>query len=97
MKRLLSLLFFLIVTLFGVALAMRNSERVHFDYYHGSLDISLSLLLALTLLVGALLGIAASLSVVIQSRIELARVRRKAAVTEKEVMNLRALPLRDHD
>ena len=97
MKRLVSLILSLLIITFGILLALRNAEQVHFDFYLGSVDLPLSLLLVLAVAVGALLGILAGLGVIIRQRVELRRQRRKAATTEHEVRNLRALPLRDRE
>ena len=51
----------LLVVLLGLAFHLRNEQLVLIDFYLGSLELPLSLALALTLLAGAVLGVLAGL------------------------------------
>ena len=57
----LKLALLLLVVLLGLAFHLRNEQLVVIDLYLGSFEIPLSLALAVTLLVGAILGILAGL------------------------------------
>lgn len=89
--------FFLIlfVVVLGTALALMNAGPVHFDYYFGSVDTPLSLILVGALGSGGLLGVAVSFMLLLNTRKENTRLRRKAHLAEQEVSNLRTLPLQD--
>ena len=81
MGRILSLLKYLlllVIVLLGLILHTRNSEPVTFDFYFGSLQQPLSLLLVLTLAIGALLGVMAGLPSLFSVKRKLRRLRRKA-------------------
>jgi putative membrane protein len=95
MKRLISFIIFLITIIFGLIFAVLNAEPVAFNYYLGKGEFPLSLILVITLAIGAVLGVLGSLTVVLKSKRELAKVRKTAKLQEKEVMNLRALPLKE--
>ena len=79
----------------GAALASLNAEQVRFDYYFGAIDVPLSFLLVGSLGAGVLLGVLASLTLALGARRESARLRRKARLTEQEIVTLRTLPLQD--
>ena len=95
MKRVVGFLVLLSVLIIGILFAVLNAERVRFDYYLGVADVPLSALLVATLSLGAVLGVIASIGVVFRSRREVARLRRSVTLAEKEVDNLRAIPIRE--
>jgi cyanate lyase len=47
------------------------------------------------MMVGAVLGVIASTSVIVNSRREVHKLRKSMDLAEKEINNLRAIPLRD--
>ena len=93
--RILSLGILLIVLLFGLSFAVLNSDSIIVNYYLGEREIPLSVALIAALILGALLGILASLSVILRQRTRISMLNRTVAMTEKEVMNLRSLPIKD--
>lgn len=95
MKRLVSFIFLLLVIIVGILFAVLNAEKVAFNYYFGQTDIELSKILVITLAIGALLGIAASMGMLFRARREIARIRKTAALAEKEITNLRSIPIKD--
>jgi len=68
----------LLVIIFGIVFAVLNAEDVQLNYYLGSVELPLSLVLVLAMILGALLGIFASVE-----------------VAEKEIVNLRNIPIKD--
>lgn len=95
MKRVLSLLSLLFVALLGLGFAALNSAPVTVQYYLGELTAPLSLALVLALAAGVLLGIIASLGMVLAQRSEMTVLKKRAAVCEREVQNLREIPFKD--
>jgi len=93
--RLLKLLFILLVMVAGSAFAVMNADPVVLNYYFGSREIPLSVVLVGTLCVGALLGLLASLGGVARLKRENAELKRKARLTSQEVNNLRSIPIKD--
>lgn len=77
MFRVLKLLLLLLVVLAGLALHARNAQPVELDYYLGLLRLPLSLLVALALLVGALLGVLAALPALAAWRHRCLRLERR--------------------
>lgn len=94
--RLIRLILFLLVTLAGVALAVMNAEPVNLNYYFGSRELPLSVLLVGAVFVGAILGMVAGLGGMMRVKRENADLRRQARLASEEVNNLRSLPIKDH-
>ena len=95
MLRLIYISLSLIVIIFGVAFAVLNAESVQLNYYLGSIHLPLSLVLVMAMIVGALLGIFASLSLIIGSRRNATKLKHTVEVAEKEIVNLRNIPIKD--
>lgn len=79
----------------GLVFAVLNAEPVQFNYYFDSLSIPLSLSMLVAMIFGAILGVLASAGVILRHKREIARLRKAVDVAEKEVNNLRSIPLRD--
>ena len=94
--RILSYFFLLVIILFGMTFATLNSEAVTIDYYFGQSSVPLSLLLVLVFAFGCFVGMAAGLWMLMKSKIQLFKVRQRLHFAEKEIENLRAIPLQDN-
>ena len=94
MVRLVRLIFFLLIFALGLYFGILNSHNVQLNYYHGKMEAPLALVVVVAIMLGALLGGTVSLGVIVKSKRELARVRKMLGVTEKELANLRSLPLK---
>ena len=95
MSKLIYTVLVLAVILFGVIFAVLNAENVHLNYYFGSREIPLSLAIVIAVLFGAILGVLASINIVIRSRREVSKLRKASAVAEREIANLRAIPIKN--
>lgn len=95
MKRILGFILFFIVLAVGLAFAVVNAEPVTLKYYFGVSQVPLSLTLVAAFAVGAIMGVVASLAHVLRLKRENARLRREAKMAEREIMNLRNIPIRD--
>lgn len=95
MVRIISFLTICFLVLFGFTFAILNAEPVTLNYYIGTRILPLSLLLALALFFGALLGLLTSFTVWLRIKHENHKLRRRVNLAEREVENLRAIPLRD--
>ncbi|MDH5594166.1 MAG: LapA family protein [Gammaproteobacteria bacterium] len=93
--RLFVYLLFLAVLLVCVGFAVINAEPVAVSYYFGELTAPLSLIVVIAIIAGALLGIIAGLGMVLGAKREMSGLRRQLRLKEKEVSNLRAIPIRD--
>lgn len=93
--RIISYFLLLAIVVFGVTFAALNSESVTINYYLGQSTLPLSLLLVLGFALGCLIGIVVGFWLLIKSKIENYRLRSRLNLAEKEIENLRAIPLQD--
>ena len=94
--RLIRLILFLLVMLVGAVLAVMNADLVNLNYYFGSRELPLSVLLVGAVFVGAVLGMVAGLGGMMRVKRENANLRQQARLASEEVNNLRSLPIKDH-
>ncbi|MEK7322897.1 MAG: LapA family protein [Pseudomonadota bacterium] len=95
MLRLFRFAVYFSVGLVGLVFALLNAQAVPFNYYVGSREIPLAFIVAMAVGFGALLGIAASLTVVVRAKREAAGLRKNVNVAERELANLRTIPYKD--
>lgn len=93
--RILALLLLLLVIGIGLTFSVMNAAPVTLNYYFGASEIPLALLLVITLTLGALLGLVASLGMILRLKRTASSLRRENRLAEKEIMNLRNIPIRD--
>ena len=95
MRRIIYISLTLFVIIFGIVFAVLNAETVRLNYYLDSLELPLSLVIVLSMIIGAILGIFASLSFIIGTRRNASKLKRSVEVAEKEIVNLRNIPIKD--
>ena len=95
MSKLIYTVLVLAVILFGVVFAVLNAESVQLNYYFGSKQLPLSLAIVIAMIIGAILGVLASINLILRSRREVHRLRKASAMAEKEIANLRAIPIKN--
>ena len=95
MKRILKLILIFLATILAVSFTLLNSQPVKLNFYVGSFETNLVIVILASLALGTLLGIIAVLGKLISYKQEIMRKDKKIRVSEKEVENLRSLPLKD--
>ena len=93
--RIFSYIFILVVVFLGVTFATLNSDLVNINYYIGQKEMPLSLLISITFGVGCLLGILVGLWILFKTKMKNFRLKQRLKLAEKEIENLRAIPLQD--
>lgn len=96
MKRTFYVLLAIVVLFVGIGFALHNKQLVEINYYFGlrwNGPLSLALLTALAL--GVIAGWLASLRMVVRMQRQLVQTRKEVRQVEQEVINLRALPIKD--
>lgn len=93
--RIVSYFFLLVIVLFGMTFATLNSESVTINYYLGQTSLPFSLLLVLVFAFGCLVGMIVGFWLLIKAKLLNYRLRQRLQLAEKEVDNLRAIPLQD--
>lgn len=91
--RFIKLFVVILIMMFGAVFAVLNSDPVVVNYYFGSREFPLSLVLTLVLGGGVLLGVFSSMGRIVGLKREIQNLKRRSEMVSKEVNNLRALPL----
>lgn len=95
MLRLIRFLFLFLILLIGLAFTVKNDQLVELNYFLGTIEISVSLLLILGMFVGSILGVLSSMFAILPLKREVSRLRHQTSIKEQEIMNLRAIPIKD--
>ena len=95
MKRLLVFLFILVVVVLGLGFAVLNAGSVQVNFYFGTLQAPLSMVVVLAVVVGALLGVLASMKMVLAQRRRAGKLQQQVQLAEQELKNLREIPIKD--
>ena len=93
--RILLIILLLAVFLCGALFTSVNTDVVVVDFYLDSQEMPLALALLAALTVGVLIGALAGLTLSIKYRNRLRLANRQVKKLDKELENLRALPVRD--
>lgn len=94
--RVLKMLVILLIMAAGAVFAVLNPQPVGLDYYFGTLELPLSVVVVAALAVGALIGMLAGLGAMLGLRRENSRLRRRERLAAAEVNNLRTIPIKEH-
>lgn len=96
MKRIIYTILAILVLLVGIAFAIQNKQAIEINYYFGlKWSGPLSLALLTSFAIGVLAGYLASLRMVVRMQRQLVQARKEIRHIEQEVINLRALPIKD--
>ncbi len=91
MKRLISAIILLVVLVIGIYFGLLNAEPVTINYYFGSYEMPLSLVMVISVLLGALLGAIASIGIVFRMRKRINRLKKEVGASQRELANSRVL------
>ena len=95
MFKLIRFLLGIVIALLGAAFAYLNPAEVGVNYYFGTLQLPLGVLILGLLGTGIVIGALASLLPLVRARRETQRAQRRADVTDRELQNLRTMPVKD--
>ncbi|MES2217775.1 MAG: LapA family protein [Pseudomonadota bacterium] len=93
--RIFSYIFVILIILLGISFATLNSGTIDINYYIGHKVMPVSLLIAMVFAIGCLLGIIVGLWILIKTKLKNYRLKQKLKLAQKEIENLRAIPLQD--
>lgn len=94
--RIFNYIILLFLILLGITFAVLNAESVAIHYYFNTSKLPLSLLLVLVLTIGIILGFLAGFIRWLALKKENFRLHQRLKLAEKEIENLRAIPLKDN-
>lgn len=95
MRRMILLALALVVFGLTLALVLLNLSAVKVNYLFGAANLPLAVVLVIALVLGVLLGALCLLPAIVRARTHVHRVQASLNALEKEVHNLRHVPLRD--
>ena len=95
MKRLLTIIFLIILIAIGLSFTVLNAGEVELNYYFSTTSQPLAVIVLGAAVLGALFGVLATLSMVFAQKGENIRLRKKVDLIEKEIKNLREIPIKD--
>jgi lipopolysaccharide assembly protein A len=87
--RIITYLFLLIIVVVGFTFACLNAELVSLNYYIGQRLVPLSLLLAIALFIGSLIGCLSSLGIIIKLKKDIFVLHQRMKHVDKEIEALR--------
>ncbi|WED44119.1 LapA family protein [Legionella cardiaca] len=93
--RLFITIFYLLLILLGVTFAALNASSVQVNFYITKITMPISVLMTIMLGIGLLLGFLLFLSRYWRLKVEFLKLKNQFKLTEKEIKNLRSIPLQD--
>ncbi len=95
MKFLPKLIFIIFLLLLGLVFHVKNHQLVTLNYYVGEVQLSFSIIIVLAVCIGVLLGILASIPIIIRNKQLNSRLKKEIKHREKEINNYRITPTKD--
>lgn len=93
--RIIMTIVYLVMILFGVSFAALNATAVEVNFYFTTMKMPISVLMITTLGIGILIGFFMFLFRYWHLKREHRKIKNQLALTEKEIKNLRSIPLQD--
>lgn len=93
MLKIIGTIFFVTLLTAGLSFSLINSTPVTLNYYFGTVELPLVFALLLALTIGTLLGILGMLGFVIRLKRESMRLKKIIRASERELSQLRSLPV----
>lgn len=95
MKRIFYIAAVIFTLVIGAVFSARNAGMIKLDFIITVVETNLSLAIIIALILGACLGVLTSLIWLVTTKREIVRLKKKADISQKELNNLRAIPIRD--
>ena len=95
MIKLIKFLLLLGFAVLGAGFASINPEPVTVHYYFGDLTLPMGMLVLGVMAVGMVIGLFVSMFMVVKTRRENRSLKKKAELVNKEVNNLRTIPVKE--
>ena len=88
-------IFYLVLILIGVSFAVLNATSVQINFYFTTVKMPISVLITLMFGVGMVLGFVMFIFKYWRLKAEHRKIKNQLRLTEKEIKNLRSIPLQD--
>ena len=93
--RILMLVIYILLIIFGVSFATLNATSVDINLYFKIISMPISVLMTIMLGIGILIGCIFFIGRYWRLKAECHKIRNQLKLTEKEIKNLRSIPLQD--
>ncbi len=93
--RLFMLFVYLLLIVLGVSFAALNASSVEVNFYFKTISMPVSVLMTITLGIGIMVGLFIFIFRYWRLKVECRKMRNQLRMTEKEIKNLRSIPLQD--
>ncbi|AMQ27710.1 LapA family protein [Legionella pneumophila serogroup 1] len=93
--RILMLVTYLLLIIIGVSFAALNASSVQVNFYFKTVSMPISVLMTIMLGVGVFIGFVLFIARYWRLKIECRKMKNQLKLTEKEIKNLRSIPLQD--
>ena len=93
--RIVSVIFYVIVIILGISFAALNAKSVQLNLYIKQISMPISILVIIMLAIGFFVGFFFTLFRQWRQKCEIRELKSKLSMAEKEVKNLRSIPLSD--
>ncbi len=92
MRRLFGFVLVVILVVLGLSFAVLNSQAVALNYYFGSRDIPLSMIVVVSLAAGAVTGVLVSLGAIVRLKQQAGSLRRRLRTAQRDTEQTSILP-----
>jgi len=94
MQIVMTILYILLIVI-GASFAALNASLVHVNFYFSTITMPISVLIIIMLGAGMLVGFGLFLYRYWRLKVQYRKIKNQLKLTEKEIKNLRAIPLQD--
>ncbi len=93
--RLLMLVTYILLIIIGVSFAALNASSVQVNFYFKTVSMPVSVLMTIMLGIGIFIGFILFVCRYWRLKVECRKIKNQLILTEKEIKNLRSIPLQD--
>lgn len=93
--RILMLIIYILLIIIGVSFAALNATSVDVNFYFKTISMPISVLMTIMLGIGILIGFILFIARYWRLKAECHKLKNQLKLTEKEIKNLRSIPLQD--
>ena len=93
--RIIRIIFYVVLLLAGISFAALNAGSVQVNLYVTTLTLPISVLMVIMMGLGLLIGFLFFLARFWQMKLEIKKIQNQLKITEKEIKNLRDIPLKN--
>jgi putative membrane protein len=93
--RIVMLVIYILLIIIGVSFAALNAASVNVNFYFNTVSMPISVLITIMLGIGIFIGFILFIGRYWRLKAECHRIKNQLKLTEKEIKNLRSIPLQD--